>query len=78
MGLSMFSSQPPPIAIDFGSSSVKLLQMSPGDPSKIAAAAELQIPDEARRDSKQSKVNVQAPCKDGLTPVIPRFPLGRT
>jgi len=22
------------------------------------------------------KVNVQAPCKDGLTPVIPRFPYG--
>lgn len=53
MGLSMFSSQSTPIAIDFGSSSVKLLQMSSSDPTKIAAAAELQIPDEARRDSAQ-------------------------
>ena len=53
MGLSMFSSQQPPVAIDFGSSSVKLLQMSPGDQTKIAAVAELQIPDEARRNSIQ-------------------------
>lgn len=52
MGLSMFSSQSPPIAIDFGSSSVKLLQMSSGDPTKIAAAAALKIPQEARSDSK--------------------------
>lgn len=53
MGLSMFSSQSQPIAIDFGSSSVKLLQMSSGDQFKIAAAAELQIPDEARGNSQQ-------------------------
>ena len=30
MGFSMFSAQSPPIAIDFGTSSVKLLQLSSG------------------------------------------------
>ena len=34
MVMSMFSAQGSPIAIDFGSSSVKLLQITPGDPAR--------------------------------------------
>ncbi len=51
MGLSsMFSTNTSPIAIDFGSSSVKLLQISPGQRPEIIAAAELQVPDTYRMD----------------------------
>lgn len=48
MGLTMFSAQSSPIAIDFGSSSVKLLQISPGNSPALLAAAELPIPDDLR------------------------------
>jgi len=51
MAISMFSSQASPIAIDFGTSSVKLLQVAPGDPPALLAAAEIEIPDELRGDS---------------------------
>ncbi len=50
MGLSMFSAQTSPIAIDFGSSSVKLLQISPGEKPSIMGAVGLRIPDEIRLD----------------------------
>ncbi len=50
MGLSMFSAQTSPIAIDFGSSSVKLLQITPGDRPSILGAVGLRIPDEIRAD----------------------------
>ena len=53
MGFSMFSAQSPPIAIDFGTSSVKLLQLSAGDRPAIMAAAELSIPDAIRQDKKE-------------------------
>ena len=47
---SMFSPQTVPIAIDFGSSSVKLMQAAPGDPPTLLAAVGLRIPDELRDD----------------------------
>lgn len=53
MGFSMFSAQSPPIAIDFGTSSVKLLQLSIGAQPAIMAAAELPIPDDIRQDRKK-------------------------
>lgn len=39
-----------PIAIDFGADSLKLLQVVPGDPPQLLAAAALNIPGEARAD----------------------------
>ncbi len=53
MGFSMFSAQSPPIAIDFGTSSVKLLQLSIVAQPAIMAAAELPIPDDIRQDRKK-------------------------
>ena len=65
MGFSMFSAQSPPIAIDFGTSSVKLLQLSPGNRPTIMAAAELPIPDEIRQD-KQKRIDFFAKKLPGL------------
>ncbi len=65
MGFSMFSAQSSPIAIDFGSSSVKLLQLSPGDKPAVVAAAELPIPDEIRPD-KQKQLDFLAKKLPGL------------
>ncbi len=48
MALSMFTSLASPIVADFGSASVKLLQVSSGDKPVVVAAAELVIPDELR------------------------------
>jgi Tfp pilus assembly PilM family ATPase len=53
MGFSMFSTHASPIAIDFGTSSVKLLQITGSDRPNIAAAAELTIPDEIRFEPNQ-------------------------
>lgn len=50
MAFSMFSTQSSPIAIDFGSSSVKLLQIGTGRKPPLIAAAELAIPDSIRSD----------------------------
>jgi len=47
---SMFLPQTSPIAIDFGSSSVKLMQAAPGNPPTLLAAVGLRIPDELRED----------------------------
>ncbi len=52
MAFSMFSTQSSPVAIDFGLSSVKLLQISGGVAPSLIAAAELEIPDEARGDTE--------------------------
>jgi type IV pilus assembly protein PilM len=49
----MFSASASPIAIDFGSSSIKLLQVAPGDKPTLSAAAEMTIPDAARTDVEQ-------------------------
>lgn len=48
MNFGLFSPSTSPIAIDFGSSSVKLLQITTGEKPSIVAAAELTIPDEKR------------------------------
>lgn len=50
MAFSMFSNNISPIAIDFGSASVKLLQVGTGEKSTLLAAAELPIPDSMRSD----------------------------
>ncbi|MHC4792874.1 MAG: hypothetical protein GWP75_06930 [Planctomycetia bacterium] len=44
----MFSKTVSPVVADFGAASVKLLQVADGDAPSIVAAAELEIPDEAR------------------------------
>lgn len=41
---------PPPIAIDFGASSLKVLQISGGQPPKLVAAAQVDVPDEVMGD----------------------------
>ena len=53
MGFSMFSGQNSPIAIDFGSSSVKLLQIEPGEQPKLLAAVGLRVPDSIRSERDQ-------------------------
>ncbi len=65
MGFSMFSAQSSPIAIDFGTSSVKLLQLSLGDRPTVVAAAELPIPDAIRQD-KQKRLDFFAKKLPGL------------
>jgi type IV pilus assembly protein PilM len=51
MGFGMFSAQASPIAIDFGSASVKLLQISAGERPGLVAAAEVPVPDAIRSDA---------------------------
>ena len=65
MGFSMFGAQSSPIAIDFGTSSVKLLQLSLGDRPTVVAAAELPIPDAIRQD-KQKRLDFFAKKLPGL------------
>ncbi len=50
MGIGMFSSQPSPIAIDFGSSSLKLLQVSSAEQPELLAAIEIPVPAKIRGD----------------------------
>lgn len=52
MGFGMFSAQASPIAIDFGSASVKLLQIgSGGERPPLLAAAEVPVPDSIRAEN---------------------------
>lgn len=53
MGFSMFSAHASPIAIDFGSSCIKLLQISSGEPLSIVTAAQVQIPDGLRTEPEK-------------------------
>ncbi|MHC4990417.1 MAG: pilus assembly protein PilM [Planctomycetota bacterium] len=53
MAFPMFSAQTSPIAVDFGSSSVKLLQTSSDNEPSIVAAAEVPVPDELRQSQEQ-------------------------
>jgi Tfp pilus assembly PilM family ATPase len=55
MVFSMFSKQASPILADFGSASLKLLQISSGDKPVATAAAELMLPDELRGQSIERK-----------------------
>jgi Tfp pilus assembly PilM family ATPase len=50
LSMSMFSAQTSPIAIDFGSSAVKMLQLTPGENPSIQAAVGLRVPDAIRLD----------------------------
>ena len=52
MGFAMFSAQPSPIAIDFGSSAVKMLQIDPGENPSLVGAVGLRLPDELRADKE--------------------------
>ncbi|MEM7230334.1 MAG: pilus assembly protein PilM [Planctomycetota bacterium] len=47
----MFSASASPIAVDFGTASVKLLQISRDDRPQIIAAADIPIPDSIRNDN---------------------------
>jgi Tfp pilus assembly PilM family ATPase len=49
----MFSAHASPIAIDFGSSCIKLLQISSSEPFTLVAAAQVQIPDALRSDPEK-------------------------
>ncbi len=59
----MFSSQVMPIAIDFGASSVKMLQVSPEEPPTLVAAAEIEVPDKIRNslDDRMEFLGEQIP-----------------
>ncbi len=50
MALGFFKSSIAPVAIDFGYSELKLLQVQPGDPATLIAAARQVIPEAARND----------------------------
>lgn len=50
MAISMFSSSVSPIAIDFGSAYVRMLQVSPGEKPAVVAVVELELPDSVRTD----------------------------
>jgi len=50
---SMFTSQCSPIAIDFGSSSLKMLQVTTAEKPELVAAVEHEIPDELRSQPQQ-------------------------
>lgn len=55
MAFSMFSKQASPILADFGSASIKLLQVSSGDKPAVTAAAELMVPDDIRAQNVDRK-----------------------
>ncbi len=48
--MAIFSTSSSPIAFDFGASTVKMLQIVPGEPPEVVAAAEIEVPDAARGD----------------------------
>ena len=50
MAFGFSKSRVSPIAIDFGADSLKLLQIVPGDPPQIVAAAAAEVPEHARTD----------------------------
>lgn len=60
MAFSMFTKQASPILADFGSASVKLLQVSSGDRPVATAAAELMLPEELRGQTLDRKFEYYA------------------
>ena len=59
MGFGMFSAHISPIAIDFGSSLVKMLQIEPGEPPSLAAALGFRMPAEIRLDKDRQLAFLQ-------------------
>ncbi len=59
MGFGMFSAHISPIAIDFGSSLVKMLQIEPGEPPSLAAAIGFRMPMEIRLDKDRQLAFLQ-------------------
>ena len=53
MGFSMFSSNHSPIAIDFGTSSIKLLQITSGERPAITAIADIPVPESIQGDQQK-------------------------
>jgi len=53
MGFRMFSNPAMPIAINFGSTSVKLLQLATGERSQLQAAAELALPSSVHENTDE-------------------------
>jgi type IV pilus assembly protein PilM len=50
MALGLTKSRVSPIAIDFGADTIKMLQITPGDPPEMVAAAARELPEAARKD----------------------------
>ncbi len=50
MALGLTKSRVSPIAIDFGADTIKMLQVTPGDPPELVAAGARELPEEARKD----------------------------
>lgn len=59
MPFSFFANQFTPIAIDFGSASIKLLQFTTGEKIEIIGAEELEIPDAARQSAEKRAAFIQ-------------------
>ena len=59
MGLSMLPTQLSPIAVDMGTSSIKVLQVTLGEQPRLHAAVELEIPDPIRADIEKRHVFLQ-------------------
>ena len=59
MGLSMLPTQLSPIAVDVGTSSIKVLQVTLGDRPALHAVAELDIPDPIRPDMEKRHLFLQ-------------------
>ena len=63
---SMFSAPASPIVADFGSSSLKLLQVTSGEKQLVAAAAEIPIPDDVRGQSADRRFEFLAQVMPGV------------
>ncbi len=66
MGFSMFNSNLTPIAADFGSSCVKLLQCSLGEKPQVTASALVEIPDADRLIPEQRMAFLQSALPEAL------------
>lgn len=65
MSFGLFKGNAPPIAIDFGVSALKMLQVQPGDPPALLAAAMLPTPDELL-DKPVERLSFQAEALPNL------------
>lgn len=65
MSFGLFKGNAPPIAVDFGVSALKMLQVEPGDPPSLLAAAMLPTPDELL-DKPIERLMFQAESLPGL------------
>jgi len=66
MPLFRFSQPISPIAVDFGSASVKVLQATVGDRPTIVAAAEIRVPDEIRGQPLEARLDFLSDALAGV------------